>query len=100
MASNEEYLDYVLDLLREAPEITFKKMMGEYMLYSDGVLFGCIYDDRFLLKDVPAARDAFPEEQIPYDGAKPMLLVDCEDPAHIVDVVVSMLPQLPKPKKR
>ena len=56
MASSEGYLAYVLDLLGEVPVVTHRKMMGEYMLYSEGVLFGGIYDDRFLLKDVPAAR--------------------------------------------
>lgn len=100
MASSEEYLEYVLDLLQDAPSVTHKAMMGEYLLYSEGVLFGGIYDDRFLLKDVPAARDAFPQEQIPYDGAKAMLLVDSEDPKRIASVVDAMIPQLPKPKKK
>ena len=100
MASSEEYLEFVLDLLRDVPDITHKKMMGEYMLYSQGVLFGGVYDDRFLLKNVPAARDAFPQEQIPYEGAKPLLLVDSEDPARIAAVVEAMIPQLPRPKKK
>ena len=100
MASSEEYLDYVLDLLRDVPFVTHKKMMGEYMLYCDGVLFGGIYDDRFLLKDTPAARGEFPQEQIPYEGAKPMLLVDGEDAGRIAEVVDAMLPELPKPRKR
>ena len=100
MASSEEYLEFVLDLLRDVPDITHKKMMGEYMLYSQGVLFGGVYDDRFLLKNVPAARDAFPQEQIPYEGAKPLLLVDSEDPARIATVVEAMIPQLPRPKKK
>ena len=99
MASSAEYLEFVLDLLREVPGLTHKKMMGEYLLYSDGVLFGGIYDDRLLLKDTPAARAAFPEEQIPYEGAKPMLLVDSEDPARVAEVVTTMLAELPKPKR-
>ena len=52
MASTEEYLAYALDLLREAPAVTHRKMMGEYMLYSEGILFGGVYDDRLLFKDV------------------------------------------------
>ena len=96
MASSEEYLDYVLDLLRDVPSISHRKMMGEYLLYSDSVLFGGVYDDRFLLKDAPAARSAFPQEHIPYEGAKPMLLVDSEDAALIAEVVSGMLPQLPR----
>ena len=97
MASSAEYLEFVLDLLREVPALTHKKMMGEYLLYSEGVLFGGIYDDRLLLKDTPTARAAFPEEQVPYEGAKPMLLVDSEDPARIAGVVSFMLAELPKP---
>ena len=100
MASSEEYLEYVLDLLRDVPDVTCKKMMGEYMLYSEGVLFGGVYDDRFLLKDVPAARAAFPHEQVPYEGAKPLLLVDSEDPARIAETIAAMVPQLPMPKKK
>ena len=100
MASTNEYLQYVLDLLRDVPGVTHRKMMGEYLLYSDGVLFGGIYDDRFLLKDVPSARNTFAEEQAPYDGAKPMLLADSDDPGQIAAVVESMLPELPRPKKK
>ena len=62
-------------------------------------ILGGIYDDRLLLKDVPAARAAFSEEQIPYEGAKPMLLVDSEDATCIADVVAAMLAELPKPKR-
>ena len=100
MASSEEYLEYVLDLLAEVPLVTRKKMMGEYMLYSRGVLFGGIYDDRFLLKDVPAARKEFSQEEIPYDGSKSMLLVDSEDPIRIATTIEEMMPQLPQPKKK
>lgn len=94
MASSETYLEYVLDLLREVPEVTHRKMMGEYLLYSGGTLFGGVYDDRFLLKDVPAARAAFPTEQTPYEGAKPMLLVDSESSLQLAKTIAGMLPQL------
>ena len=100
MASSEEYLKYVLDLLQDVPAVTYRKMMGEYLLYNEGVLFGGIYDNRLLLKDTPATRDAFPQEQIPYDGAKPMLLVDSENPVLIAETVEAMIPELPKPKKK
>jgi TfoX/Sxy family transcriptional regulator of competence genes len=100
MASSEEYLDYVLDMLRELPSVTHRKMMGEYLLYSEGILFGGIYDDRLLLKDTPAAREAFPQEHLPYEGAKPMLLVDSENPEFIAGVIAAMLPQLPAPKPK
>ena len=100
VASSEEYLDYVLDLLSEAPEISSRKMMGEYLLYSCGRLFGGIYDDRFLVKDVPGARAVLSSYEIPYEGASPMLLVDIEDKAALAELVAEMLPDLPEPKKR
>lgn len=100
MASTVEYLEQILNLLHEVPCLNHRKMMGEYILYSKGVIFGGIYDDRFLLKDTPAAREAFATEQIPYDGAKPMLLVDSEDSAKIASVVSAMMLQSPKPKHR
>lgn len=99
MASTEEYLAYALDLLREAPAVTHRKMMGEYMLYGKGILFGGVYDDRLLFKDIPAARESFPSEGIPYEGAKPMLLVDSDNPALIAATVAAMIPRLPPPKK-
>ena len=98
MASTQDYLEFVLDLLSEVPEVTYRKMMGEYILYSGGIIFGGIYDDRFLLKDVPVTHRAFVTEQIPYDAAKSMLLVDSEDSARIAQTIEAMLPQLPKPK--
>ena len=70
MASSKEYLEHVLDLLSKVAGVTHRTMMGEYLLYSEGVLFGGVYDDRFLLKDVPAAREVFPLEQEPYEGAQ------------------------------
>ncbi len=98
MASTQDYLEFVLDLLSEIPEVTHRKMMGEYVLYSVGVIFGSIYDDSFLLKDVPATRKSFVTEQISYYGAKPILLVDSEDPARIARAIEAMFPQLSKPK--
>lgn len=71
MASSTEYLEYVLDLLQDAPAITHKKMMGEYLLYSAGVLFGGVYDDRLLLKDTPAARKAFSRLEVPARRSTP-----------------------------
>ncbi len=94
MASSVGYLAYVLDLLCEVPSLSHRKMMGEYLLYSDGVLFGGVYDDRLLLKDTPASRAAFPQKELPYEGAKPMQLVDSEDPVVVARVVAEMLGQL------
>ena len=78
MASSNSYLEYVLDLLSGLDGITYRPMMGEYMLYYRGRIFGGIYDDRFLVKPVKAAIEMMPdaEYEIPYEGAKEMLLVD------------------------
>ena len=100
MASSAEYLEYVLDLLADVPEVTTRKMMGEYLLYASGKLFGGIYDDRFLVKDTAASRAALPIREVPYDGAQEMLLVDIEDRESMAELVDAMLPELPEPKRR
>ena len=88
MPSSYDYLEYVLDLLREVRGIAYKKMMGEYMLYKDGVLFGGVYDDRFLIKKTKSLEKMGLKEQIPYPSAKPMLLIDSEDPDEIREWVL------------
>ena len=100
MASSAEYLEYVLDLLTDVPEVTTRKMMGEYLLYSSGKLFGGVYDDRFLVKDTPTSRAALSTSEVPYDGASEMMLVDIEDRDSVADLVISMLSELPEPKGR
>ena len=103
MASRKEYLDYVLEQLSDLEGVTHRAMMGEYLLYWQGKLFGGVYDDRLLVKPVPAARALLPDapEEAPYEGAKPMLLVeDMEDSALLVRLVTAMEPELPAPKKR
>ena len=94
MASNKEYFDYVLELLRELKGITFKKMMGEFILYKDGVIFGGVYDNRFLIKKTASLENNGLKEQIPYPNAKPMLLVDSEDPDEIKDLVLLIIKDL------
>jgi len=94
MASSVDYLEFILELLREERFITYKKMMGEFMLYKDGILFGGVYDNRFLIKKTKSLEESGLKEQIPYPNAKPMLLVDSEDPDEIkalVDLVVKDL---------
>ena len=94
MASSLDYLTYVLELLKEVEGITYKKMMGEFLLYKDGILFGGVYDNRFLVKksDVLSANGL--KEEIPYPGAKPMLLVDSENPSEIKELVLSLVSAL------
>ena len=87
MASNKEYLDYVLDLLREVDGISFKKMMGEYILYKNNVIFGGIYDNRFLVKSTKSIKELGLKEEIPYPSAKPMLLMDIENPDELKEIV-------------
>ena len=88
MASTKEYRDFILEQLSEVPGVTCRPMMGEFLLYSNGVLFGGIYDDRLLVKIVPEnARFEMPEA-IPYDGAKPMYLVeDVDDKGKLAEIV-------------
>ena len=94
MASTPEYLEYVLDLLQDVSEVTTRKMMGEYLLYAQGKLFGGVYDDRFLVKDTPASRAALTTREVPYEGAKEMLLVDVEDRGVVAVLVGEMLGEL------
>lgn len=94
MASHKEYLDFVLELLRELNGITFKKMMGEFILYKDGIIFGGIYDDRFLVKKTVSMSESGLKEQIPYPSAKPMLLIDSEDPDEIKEIVLNIVNDL------
>ncbi|MBR0194380.1 MAG: TfoX/Sxy family protein [Bacilli bacterium] len=88
MASSIDYLQYVLELLRDIRGISYKKMMGEYMLYKDGVIFGGIYDNRFLVKKTKSLENSDLKEQIPYPSAKSMLLIDSEDPDEIKRLVL------------
>ena len=64
MASSKDYLEYVLELLREVNDITYRKMMGEYMLYKNGILFGGVYDNRFLIKKTKSLENSGLKEQI------------------------------------
>ncbi|MBR3316682.1 MAG: TfoX/Sxy family protein [Atopobiaceae bacterium] len=100
MASSPEYLEYVLDLLTDVPEVSHRKMMGEYLLYASGKLFGGVYDDRFLVKDTEASRAVLSTFEVPYEGASEMLLVDVEDRGAVAALVAEMLLELPEPKRR
>ncbi len=79
MASSIEYRDFILEQLSSLGDITCKPMMGEFLLYYKGVLFGGIYDDRFLVKKTPSNAKYNMDDAIPYDGAKTMYLVDDVD---------------------
>ena len=78
MASSREYLDFILEQLSGLDGITWRAMMGEYIIYYRGKIVGGIYDDRFLVKPTKSASAMMPSalKEVPYDSAKPMLLVD------------------------
>ena len=96
MASREDYLIFVKELLRDVSGISYRKMMGEYILYKDNVIVGGIYDNRFLVKKTKSSMVLNLKEQIPYPGAKPMLLVDSEDPDEVADIIINIYKDLKK----
>lgn len=103
MASSREYLDFVLEQLSRLDQITYRAMMGEYVLYHRGNVFGGIYDDRFLVKPVAASVRLMPtaSRERPYEGAKEMLLVEqVDDPAFLHQLITAMAPELPEPKRK
>jgi len=103
MASSKEYLDYILDQLSELDDISYRAMMGEYIIYYRGKVVGGIYDDRFLVKPVKAAVAMMPDAdmKLPYEGAKEMLLVDdVENRELLRELLDAMYPELPARKKR
>ena len=103
MASSKDYLEFVLEQLSELDDITYKAMMGEYIIYYRGKIVGGIYDDRFLVKPVEAAKILMPdaEFELPYEGAKEMLLVDDIDNREFLRTLIeAMYDELPTPKKK
>ena len=103
MASKKEYLDFVLNQLSGLEGISYRAMMGEYLLYYNDKLFGGIYDDRFLVKVTASSLEFLPDEpqEIPYDGAKPMILVtEMEDKKHLRELILAMYEDLSETKKK
>jgi len=104
MASSKEYLDFILGQVSELDNVSYKAMMGEFIIYYNGKIIGGIYDDRFLVKPVKSAIALMPNAkyELPYDGAKEMLLVDDVDNKEFLiglfDALYDDLPA-PKPKK-
>ena len=90
MSSTKEYRDLILEQLSKASNITSRPMMGEFLLYSENVLFGGIYDDRLLIKIVPENEQYKMIKEIPYDGAKPMYLVeDVDNKEKLAEIVIN-----------
>ena len=88
MATTKEYRDYVLDELNLLNNITYKPMMGEYLLYYNGILFGGIYDDRLLIKIVDSNKKYNMEEVIPYEKGKPMYLINDLDNQEVLKNII------------
>ncbi len=103
MASSKDYLEYVLDQLSSLDDITYRAMMGDYIIYYQGKIIGGIYDDRFLVKQTKSGLDLMPDasRELPYDGAKEMLLVeDIDDRDFLNKLLNAMVDELPAPKKK
>ncbi len=103
MPSSKEYLDFVLEQLSGLEDISYKAMMGEFIIYYRKKIVGGIYDDRFLVKNVKSVRDKMPEAslELPYEGAKEMLLVEeVEDKEFLRDLLEAMYDELPAPKEK
>ena len=103
MASSKGYLDFILEQLSGLDDISWRPMMGEYILYYRGKVIGGIYDDRFLVKPVKAATAMMPDADmdIPYEGAKAMLLVDnVENREFLQELAEAMYDELPAPKQK
>ena len=103
MASDRGYLDFVLEQLSEVGNISYRAMMGEYIIYCQGKVIGGIYDDRFLVKPAASAKRLMPDAayELPYEGGKEMLLVeDIDNKEFLRELVESMTEELPAPRKK
>ena len=103
MASSKEYLNFILEQLSELEDVSYRAMMGEYIIYYGGKIVGGIYNDRFLVKPTKSALAKMPEAELelPYEGAKEMLLVDnVENKEFLRELLEAMYDELPAPKKK
>ena len=103
MASSKEYLDFILEQLSECSGISYRAMMGEYIIYCRGKVIGGIYDDRFLVKPTKSALSMMPDAdmELPYEGSKEMILVDdVENREFLRELIEAMYEELPKSKKK
>ena len=103
MSSSKEYLEYIVEQLSDLDDISYRAMMGEYIIYYRVKIIGGIYDDRFLVKPVKAAKNMMPDAdmELPDEGAKEMILVeDVEDRDFLMELFEKMYKELPLPKKK
>lgn len=101
MASSKDYLDFVLGQLSDLDDVAYRPMMGEYILYCGGKVIGGIYDDRLLVKPTKSAVNLLGEpNEIPYEGAKPMLMPDADDRELLCRLIPLIAGELPAPKRK
>ena len=103
MASSKEYLDFILEQVSELDNISYRAMMGEFIIYYKGKIIGGIYDDRLLVKPMQSAINYMPNAvyELPYDGAKEMLLVDeVDNKEFLIGLFDAMYDDLPAPKPK
>ena len=103
MASSKEYLEFILEQLSDLDGITYRVMMGKYIIYYQNKIVGGIYDDRLLVKPVKSSVALMPNAtyELPYEGAKEMLLVDdVDNKEFLTQLFNAMYDELPAPKKR
>lgn len=103
MASSKEYLYFILEQLSYLEGITYRGMMGEYIIYYRGKIVGGIYDDRFMVKPTESALKMMPdaERELPYEGGREMVLVDnVENKEFLCELLQTMYEELPMPKKK
>lgn len=103
MASGKEYLEFISEQLSELDDITYRAMMGEYIIYYKGKIVGGIYDDRLLIKPVDATKSYMPTApyESPYDGAKEMLLVEnVDDKEYLTGLFNAIYDELPFPTRK
>ena len=103
MASSKEFLNFIMEQLSQSEDVTYRAMMSEYIIYYRGKIAGGIFDDRFLVKPTKSALAMMPDAktELPYDGAKEMLLVENVDNREfLTELLEAMYDELPVPKKR
>ncbi len=105
MASSKEYLSFILEQLSGLDDITYKAMMCEYIIFYRGKIVGEIYDDRLLVKPTKSTLEYMPTAtyDLPYDGAKEMLLVDAVDSKEFLTKLFEVMYDeltLPKPRRK
>ena len=102
MASTKEYLEFVLEQLSDVDGITYRAMMGEYIIYCQGKVIGGIYDDRFLIKPTKSAKELMSDApyELPYEGAKDMLLADIDNRELMNVLIPAVADEVPEKKKR